>query len=143
MKGSVSTAVTIAMPIADRKRSYAFYHSGLGFPVPGEPDEDGVPEPLRLALGDGVRVMLIPTGGFGWVIADREQAKPGQSECVVSLSLSTTADVDALLQRAEAAGAEIIRQPGEQQWGYVGAFADPDGHVWQIAAAGQFMTTWP
>lgn len=143
MKGSVNTAVTIAMPIADRQRSYAFYQSGLGFAVPGEPDDDGVPEPLRLALGDGVRVMLIPTGGFGWVINEREQAKAGQSECVVSLSLPTTADVDDLLERAEAAGAEIIRQPGEQPWGYVGTFADPDGHVWQIAAAGQFMTTWP
>ena len=87
MEGSVSTAVTIAMPIADRQRSYAFYRSGLGFAVPGEPDEDGVPEPLRLALGDGVRVTPIPTGGFGWVISERQQAKAGQSECVVSLSL--------------------------------------------------------
>ncbi|MEJ1105426.1 MULTISPECIES: VOC family protein [unclassified Kribbella] len=136
-------AVTIALPIADRKRSYAFYQAGLGFAAPGEPDEDGVPEPLRLTLGANVRVMLIPKGGFGWVLSERKQAKPGQSECILSLNLPTSADVDDLIARATAAGAEIIREPGEQQWGYDAAFADPDGHVWQIAVAGQFMTTWP
>ena len=136
-------AVTIALPIADRKRSYAFYQAGLGFAVPGEPDDDGVPEPLRLTLGDSVRVMLIPKVGFGWVLGERKRAKAGQSECILSLNLPTSADVDDLLARAATAGAVIIREPGEQQWGYDGAFADPDGHVWQIAVADQFMTTWP
>jgi len=137
------TAVTIALPIADRQRSYAFYGAGLGFDVPGEPYEDGVPEPLRLALGESVRVMLIPTGGFGWVLSGRDQAAAGQSECILALSLPTRADVDDLIARAAAAGAVIVREPGEQPWGYDGAFADPDGHVWQIAEADQFMTTWP
>lgn len=135
--------VTIALPIADRKRSYEFYGSGLGFTIPGELDKDGVPEPLRLTLGDSVRVMLIPKGGFGWVLSGRKQVRAGQSECILSLSLPSNADVDDLLKRAEAAGAEIVRQPSEQDWGYDGAFADLDGHVWQIAAAGKFMTTWP
>jgi uncharacterized protein len=137
------TAVTIALPIADRQRSYEFYRSGLGFTVPGEPADDGVPEPLRLTLGDNVRVMLIPTEGFGWVLSERNQATPGQSECILTLSLPTSADVEDLITRAATAGAVIIRQPAEQQWGYDGAFADPDGHVWQVAVTGQFMTTWP
>ncbi|TDO50746.1 hypothetical protein EV643_104244 [Kribbella sp. VKM Ac-2527] len=135
--------VTIALPIADRQRSYAFYRSGLGFNTPGEPDNDGIPEPLRLTLGDNVRVMLIPTTGFGWVLSDRNQAPPGQSECILSLTLPTNADVDDLMTRAAAAGAEIIRHPSEQSWGYDGAFADPDGHTWQAVAAHNFLTTWP
>jgi uncharacterized protein len=139
----LATAVTIALPIADRQRSYAFYHDGLGFTAPGEPDKDGLPEPLRLMLGDSVRVMLIPKVGFGWVLSKRKRATPGRSECIISLALPTSADVDDLITRAAAAGAEIIRQPGEQSWGYDGAFADPDGHVWQVAVAGQFLTTWP
>ena len=139
----LATAVTIALPIADRQRSYAFYQDGLGFTAPGEPDKDGVPEPLRLTLGDSIRVILIPKVGFGWVLSKRKRATPGRSECIISLALPTSADVDDLITRAAAAGAEIIRQPGEQSWGYDGAFADPDGHVWQVAVAGQFMTTWP
>lgn len=136
-------AVTIALPIADRQRSYAFYRSGLGFTTPGEPADDGIPEPLRLTLGDRVRVMLIPTVGFGWILSDRPQAPPGQSECILSLTLPTSTDVDDLLARAATAGATIIRQPAEQTWAYEGAFADPDGHIWQIAAANHFLTTWP
>jgi predicted lactoylglutathione lyase len=139
----LATPVTIALPIADRKRSYAFYHDGLGFTAPGEPDKDGLLEPLRLTLGDNIRVMLIPKVGFGWVLGKRKQAPAGRSECIVSLDLPASADVDDLIARAKAAGAEIIRQPGEQSWGYDGAFADPDGHVWRVAVTGQFMTTWP
>lgn len=139
----LTPAVTIALPIADRQRSWAFYHDGLGFDAPGEPDKDGVPEPLRITLGDTVRIMLIPRVGFGWVLGDRKRAPADRSECVISLALATSADIDDLIARATTAGAEIVRPPGEQSWGYDAAFADPDGHVWQVAIAGQFMATWP
>ncbi len=110
----LTPAVTIALPIADRQRSWAFYHDGLGFDAPGDPDRDGVPEPLRVTLGDTVRIMLIPKVGFGWVLGDRKRAPAGRSECVISLALPTSADVDDLIERATAAGAEIVRPPGEQ-----------------------------
>lgn len=137
------TPVTIALPIADRRRSFEFYGDGLGFTVPGEPAEDGMPEPLRVTLGDHVRVMLIPAEGFGWVLGDRTTVGPGQSECIVSLAIPTRAEVDDLLARASSAGADVIRQPSQMSWGYEGSFADPDGHVWQVVEAGQFLTTWP
>ncbi len=145
MTTDFAPAVTIALPIADRRRAYAFYHDGLGFDAPGEPDPDkeGLPEPLRLTLGDNIRIMLIPRVGFGWVLGDRKKAPAGRSECIISLALPANTDVDDLLARAEAAGAEIVRPPGEQSWGYDAAFADPDGHVWHVAVAGQVLTTWP
>jgi uncharacterized protein len=37
-------------------------------------------------------------------------------------------------ERAAAAGARVVLAPGQQPWGYVGAFADPDGHVWMVQA---------
>ena len=43
-------------------------------------------------------------------------------------------EVDALLADAERAGAAIVRQAARADWGgYTGAFADPDGYVWEIA----------
>jgi len=62
------------LPVADRRTSFAFYAEGLGFHPLGDPAEDGVPEPLQFALNDGVRVMFIPTGGFGWVTGNRVTA---------------------------------------------------------------------
>jgi catechol 2,3-dioxygenase-like lactoylglutathione lyase family enzyme len=42
-------------------------------------------------------------------------------------------DVDASLQRAEAAGARVTDRPRERPWGiYSGYFQDPDGHLWEI-----------
>ncbi|MEU4772632.1 VOC family protein [Micromonospora sp. NPDC023644] len=126
--------VVVALPIADRPTSYRFFSAGLGLDAVGEPADDGVPEPLQYALNDGLRVMLVPTGGFGWAIGGREVAPRGQSECVVNLPAATPAEVDELVGRARAAGAEVVVEPGPQPWGYTGTFADPDGHLWTVLA---------
>jgi predicted lactoylglutathione lyase len=127
--------VVVGLPIADRPTSFRFYRDGLGFDPVGTPADDGVPEPLQFALNDGVLLMLIPTGGFGWVIGEHEVAPAGQSECVFSLRAGGDAEVDAMIERARRAGAGIVTEPGPQPWGYAGAFADPDGHVWMVTSA--------
>ncbi|MER7330603.1 MULTISPECIES: VOC family protein [unclassified Micromonospora] len=126
--------VVVSLPIADRPTSYRFYAEGLGLDAVGEPAEDGIPEPLQFALNDGLRIMLVPTGGFGWVIGSHEVARRGQSECVLSLPAATPAEVAQLVERARSAGAEVVVEPGRQPWGYTGAFTDPDGHLWMVSA---------
>ncbi|MEU6075888.1 VOC family protein [Micromonospora sp. NPDC047074] len=126
--------VVVSLPIADRPTSYRFYSEGLGLDAVGEPADDGIPEPLQYALNDGLRIMLVPTGGFGWAIGHHEVARRGQSECVVSLPVATPAEADQLVERARAAGAEIVVEPGQQPWGYTGSFTDPDGHLWMVLA---------
>ncbi len=43
-------------------------------------------------------------------------------------------EVDAVIDEARDAGAEITREPGETFWGgYSGVFTDPDGHPWEVA----------
>jgi uncharacterized protein len=128
------TPIIVSLPIADRRTSHRFYRGGLGFDPIGEPAHDGVPEPLQFALNDGVHIMLVPTGGFGWVIGDHEVARRGQSECVLSLGARTDADVAAVVERARQAGATIVTEPGQRPWGYAGAFADPDGHIWMVTS---------
>jgi uncharacterized glyoxalase superfamily protein PhnB len=65
--------------------------------------------------------MLIPTGGFRWVIGDRDVAMQGNSECVLNLAAETATGVD-------------VTSPGRQPWGCAAAFADPDGHVWMVTS---------
>jgi uncharacterized protein len=77
--------------------------------------------------------MLVPTGGFGWVIGDHEVARRSHSECVINVSTGTEAGVEELVNRAHDAGAEIVTEPGQQPWDYAGAFADPDDHIWIVA----------
>jgi uncharacterized protein len=128
------THIVVSLPIADRRTSYRFYREGLGFDPIGEPANDGVPEPLQFALNDGVRIMLVPTGGFGWVIGEHEVAPRGQSECVLSLGAQTDADVAEVVERARQAGATVLTAPDQQPWGYAGTFADPDGHIWMVTS---------
>jgi uncharacterized protein len=106
--------VVVSLPIADRRTSFRFYREGLGLDPIGEPAEDGVPEPLQFALNEGVR--------------------RGHSECVLSVGTGSEAGVEEFVKRAHQAGAEIVTEPGRQPWGYAGAFADPDGHVWMVTA---------
>ncbi len=126
--------VMISLPIADRQASYRFYGAGLGLRAVGELADDGVPEPLQFEINDGARLMLVPTGGFGWVIGDHEVAPPGRSECVVGVGAETAAAVDEMIERARQAGAKIVTQPAQQPWGYTGTFADPDDHLWMVTA---------
>jgi predicted lactoylglutathione lyase len=128
------TQIIVSLPIADRRRSFRFYREALGFEPIGEPAQDGVPEPLQFALNDGARLMLVPTTGFGWVIGDHEVAAPGQSECVLSLGAKTEADVTEIVERAQRAGARVVSEPARQPWGFTGAFADPDDHLWMVTA---------
>ncbi|GAA0249341.1 VOC family protein [Cryptosporangium japonicum] len=128
------TPVTISLPIADRRTSFRFYRDGLAFEPVGEAADDGVPEPLQFALNDGVRLMLIPAGGFGWVIGGRDVAGRGVSECVLDLPAATDNAVNTLFERAHRAGAEIISAPDRQPWGYTATFADPDGHLWMVTS---------
>jgi uncharacterized protein len=38
------------------------------------------------------------------------------------------------MARAKAAGAQILKQAAKTFWGgYNGFFADPDGHLWEVA----------
>jgi predicted lactoylglutathione lyase len=129
------TPVVVSLPIADRRASFAFYRDALGFEPVGEAAADGVPEPLQFALNDGIRVMLIPTGGFGWITGDHDVAPHGSSECVLSLSTATDGEVDEFVARAGRGGAAVVTAPGQQPWGYAGAFADLDGHIWMVRSA--------
>lgn len=125
----------ISLPIADRVRSYAFYQEALGLTAVGELADDGVPEPLVFQVNDQTRLMLIPSGGFGWVVAENQVATAGTSECMLGISAASPADVDAVIERARAAGASVTTQPAQQPWAYAGTFADPDGHLWMVTSS--------
>jgi len=129
-----SAPVIVSLPISDRATSYRFYRDGLGLDAVGELADDGIPEPLQFVVNDGLRLMLIPTGGFSWVIGRHEVAPRGQSECLLNLGVAAPTEVDAFVERARAAGAEIITETADQPWAYAGVFADPDGHLWMVSA---------
>ena len=124
--------LVVSLPIADRPTAFRFYQQALGFEAVGALADDGVPEPLQFVVNAGVRLMLIPRGGFGWVIGDGEVAPVGLHEVQLVLTVGTETEVDAIIDRAVGAGAGLAVPPGRKPWGYTGSFTDPDGHLWMV-----------
>jgi predicted lactoylglutathione lyase len=116
----------------DRRRSFEFYQQVLGVDAVGEQADDGVPEPLQFPLNDGVRLMLIPRGGFGWVVQPRTVAEEGHRECLVTVFADDDTGVDAFVRWAADAGGTIVSPPGAQAWAYKATFTDPDGRLWSV-----------
>jgi uncharacterized glyoxalase superfamily protein PhnB len=75
---------------------------------------------------------------FGRADLAADQGRPGASLGTGAITLAqnfaTTEEVDAAFDAALAAGATALKRPEAVFWGgYSGYWADPDGHVWEVA----------
>ncbi|MDP3894859.1 VOC family protein [Nocardioides sp.] len=124
--------LVVSLPIDDRRRSAVFYREFLGAEPEGPLADDGLPEPLQFRLDTHTTLMLIPRGGFDWVLGDREAAPPGTSECLLSRSVADERLVDVAMEHVRHGGGDVVTEPAHQSWGYTATCADPDGHLWQV-----------
>ncbi|MFZ2099250.1 MAG: VOC family protein [Oricola sp.] len=63
-----------------------------------------------------------------------EDSKPGFSGVTLAHNLGSEAEVDAAFEHALSCGAKPVKRPEKVFWGgYSGYFADPDGHLWELA----------
>lgn len=59
---------------------------------------------------------------------------PGFSGVTLALNQRSEAAVDRVMAEAVAAGARLVKAAAHLSWGgYGGYFADPDGHLWEVA----------
>lgn len=64
----------------------------------------------------------------------REGAALGTGAMTLAQNFATESEVDAAFAEALAAGAVALKKPEKVFWGgYSGYWADPDGHVWEVA----------
>jgi catechol 2,3-dioxygenase-like lactoylglutathione lyase family enzyme len=137
--GMESRIHVITLAVADLDRALAFYREGLGLDSPGVTGTEFVGDSESPS---GNVVMFHLDGGLILALYPRtELAKdagmafesPKSDGFSIGHLVSTKQEVDALLARAEAAGATLTGPPHERPWGiYSGYFRDPDGHLWEI-----------
>lgn len=116
----------ITLGVRDLPRAMAFYER-LGW-VPAKQNES-------VAF---YRLEGMALGLFGLDDLAKDQGRPGAQLGTGALTLAQNfpdrAAVDAAFAAALAAGAEALKQPEAVFWGgYSGYYADPDGHVWELA----------
>jgi uncharacterized protein len=64
----------------------------------------------------------------------RPDAPLGTGAMTLAQNFATEAEVDAAFAAAVAAGGAALKAPEKVFWGgYSGYWADPDGHVWEVA----------
>lgn len=129
----------ITLAVADLERSLAFYRDGLGLESPGIIGTEFIGDDTHPAgaiavfqLKGGLLLALYPRSELA-KDAHIALAPPGTGDFSIGHAVPSKAEVDALLNRAQAAGAMLTEPPHDRPWGiYSGYFQDPDGHLWEV-----------
>jgi catechol 2,3-dioxygenase-like lactoylglutathione lyase family enzyme len=116
----------VTLGVADLDRSRRFYEA-LGWRRSNKEAE----------------VVFFQAGGMVLALWSREElaadahvpaAGSGFPGIALAYNTRTRDEVDTVLGEAKAAGGQILKPAEDAFWGgYTGYFADPDGHIWEVA----------
>ena len=128
----------ITLAVDDLERALRFYRDGLGFESRGvigaqwTDEESGANGAIAVfKFESGLLLSLYPRSDLAKdATIPAGPAHPG--EFSLGQLVQSRAEVDELIEKAEAAGAAVTT-PRDRPWGiYSGYFRDPDGHLWEI-----------
>ncbi|WP_116132238.1 VOC family protein [Tropicimonas sp. IMCC34043] len=116
----------ITLGVEDPARAEEFY-SALGWQRAVSEDGVVVFNLIGQALALYSRTLLARDIGL-------TDSPGGFTGLTLSYNVRERDEVDELLARVQAAGGRVLRPAADIFWGgHVGYFADPDGHVWEVA----------
>lgn len=124
----------ITLGVADMEKAIQFYEKGLGFP--------------RMPFGGGAAFFKLNGSWlslYPWnaLAEDANVMATGTGFRGITLAhvLSSKEEVRDVINRAVESGGTRIKEAQDVFWGgYSGYFADPDGHLWEVAWNPHF---WP
>ena len=117
----------IALAVEDLDRARAFYENGLSLPRLDSPPGVCFFNLNGTWLGLSERNDLAADAG---VSADGS----GYRGFSLAHNVASEDEVDEAIDAAINAGASLVKAPTQASWGgYHGYFADPDGHLWEVA----------
>jgi uncharacterized protein len=117
----------ITLGVADVARARAFYER-LGWKA-SKASQDAV----TFFQGNGLALALFGREDLA-KDAGVANSPPGFSGITLAYNARSKEEVDRVHAHALSAGAKPVKQPHDVFWGgYSGYFADPDGHLWEVA----------
>lgn len=123
----------ITLGVDDLEASVGFYRDRLGLPtdgIVGQEFEHGAV--AFFDLQPGLRLALWPRASIAHD-SGLELGPRSSTEMTLGHNVGSREEVDAVMARATAAGARIVRAAHDTFWGgYAGYFQDPDGHLWEV-----------
>lgn len=116
----------ITLGVEDVTRAAAFY-AAMGWRRVDSPEGIVVFDLLGQALGLYPRADLARDMGVA-------PETLGTGAMTLAYNVRDKAEVAQVLDAARAAGAHVLREAHDVFWGgHIGYFADPEGHVWEVA----------
>ena len=117
----------VTLGVHDIERARRFYEQGLGW------HRDGGEGDVAFYQARGMIVSL-----YEWpkLAEDAGVSAEGNGFRGITLAYNTRSkeEVATVLDEARAAGATVLVEPRDTFWGgHNGYFADPDGHLWEVA----------
>jgi len=118
----------VTLGVADIARSRAFYQR-LGLKASPAGNDD-----VAFFDANGIVLGLFGHDPLAHDAGLAAQAMPEFRGVSLAWNAADEAEVDAIMAHAVACGAKLMKPPQKVFWGgYSGYFADPDGHLWEVA----------
>ena len=126
MTGSLNGVGAITLFVADVQRSKSWYQNVFDRPLVFEDAESS------MFKFDNMILNLLRISAAHELIAPAEVASHQAGSC--SQITIWVDDADAVCADLQRRGVELINGPMNRAWGQrTACFADPDGHVWEVA----------
>ena len=128
MSESLNNVGAITMFVADRDRAKSFYEKAFDAKSVYEDEQS-----IAFKFENMIVNLLVDSeapGLIGPAVVARQDAG-SRFQLTVGVD-----DVDAVCEDLAGRGVELLNGPIDRPWGMrTAAFADPDGHVWEVGAA--------
>lgn len=123
----MSKQIFVNLPVTDLKQTMNFF-SALGFTFnPQFTDENAA----CMVISKDIYAMLLMKDFFKSFISKGIADTAKEVEVIVTLSAESRAEVDALAEKAQRAGATLT-ETRDHGWMYQRGFTDLDGHHWEV-----------
>ena len=120
--------IFVNLPVKDLKRSVEFF-TRLGYTFnPQFTDENAT----CMIIGENLFVMLLVEKFFGSFTNKAITDTSKSTEVLTCVSCSSREQVDALVAKARAAGANVPRKAQDHGFMYSHGYEDLDGHTWEL-----------
>ena len=122
--------IWLNLPVKDVAKAKDFFWK-IGFSFNEQHD---TPSSTCMVVGEGnFVVMLFEESLFAGFSQNKLTDTQSSSEILISIDAESAAEVDELAEKVREAGGNVFAPPAENQgWMYGCAFADLDGHRWNV-----------
>jgi predicted lactoylglutathione lyase len=125
----MSRLLFLNLPVADLTASRAFF-ARLGFDFDEKFCDEGA---ACMVVSDQAYVMLLQRDRFADFVTKPIADAAAETALTACVTAATRAEVDAVADAAEAAGASRVKDPQDYGFMYQRSFHDLDGHHWEVA----------